>query len=257
MALYVEVGTSAAVFGGFGIATSVYVLHLVIEARASAERASRLAEARSRLVFEVQTAEERVRARVAGELHDDVIQALLAARQDLSDTIHGRGDRLENAAGTLDAAIGKLRRTAVDLHPAVPSQIGLRAALERTVDELERRAGARHKLFIAGDIPRSVEGTVYGLSRELLANASQHAEASLVHASIACGPTSITVTVVDDGRGLAVERRAEALAEGHLGLASWEYRLANQGGSLTISTGPEQGTTVTAVIPRNDLAGVS
>jgi two-component system NarL family sensor kinase len=56
---------------------------------------------------------------------------------------------------------------------------------------------------------------------------------------------AVELTVEDDGVGIAPERRAEALAEGHIGLASVGQRLRAAGGTLEI-TSSNAGTTAKA-----------
>ncbi len=55
---------------------------------------------------------------------------------------------------------------------------------------------------------------------------------------------SIELEVSDDGKGIAAERRREALAEGHIGLASVEQRVAANGGELRLQSDPGAGTRV-------------
>lgn len=53
----------------------------------------------------------------------------------------------------------------------------------------------------------------------------------------------------DDGRGFDPSRRAAALLDGHIGLASSEQRVRSAGGELVVSSAPGSGTTVQATLP--------
>jgi two-component system sensor histidine kinase DegS len=60
----------------------------------------------------------------------------------------------------------------------------------------------------------------------------------------------VILTVRDNGRGFdALAMRGQALAAGSLGLISMEERARLAGGSLTMQTGPAQGTIVVARFP--------
>jgi signal transduction histidine kinase len=64
------------------------------------------------------------------------------------------------------------------------------------------------------------------------------------------GDGEIEVEVADDGRGIAAGRRHEALAAGHIGLASLEQRVRSAGGSFELGAarGGQEGTGTRAVI---------
>ncbi|HTI34570.1 MAG TPA: PAS domain S-box protein, partial [Miltoncostaea sp.] len=59
----------------------------ITELRAAQEEVTRLAELRGRLVADALDAEDRARQRIAEALHDDVLQDLLSARQDLAEAL--------------------------------------------------------------------------------------------------------------------------------------------------------------------------
>ena len=54
--------------------------------------------------------------------------------------------------------------------------------------------------------------------------------------------------IADDGRGIPSGRQAEALAEGHIGLASVNERVRAAGGEFELSTSPA-GTRAVARLP--------
>ncbi|MFD0802849.1 sensor histidine kinase, partial [Streptomonospora algeriensis] len=62
---------------------------------------------------------------------------------------------------------------------------------------------------------------------------------------------TVTVTVRDDGPGIAPDRLDEAAAEGRLGIAqSIRGRIADIGGTTEITTAPGQGTEFEMRVPR-------
>ena len=96
--------------------------------------------------------------------------------------------------------------------------------------------------------------TVYRNVWEWLNNVGEHAAAASV--SINLGPrgtdrgAAVDVRIADNGIGLD-EAKLDRRAEGHLGLRLLEDRVNTLGGSLSLSTGPEAGAVVPAVLPNH------
>ena len=60
---------------------------------------------------------------------------------------------------------------------------------------------------------------------------------------------TVVLEVSDDGVGFDPRRPAEALADGHIGLASSTERVESLGGRVEIDSEPGRGTRVTATVP--------
>ena len=200
------------------------------------------------------TAEQRERRRLAGLLHDESVQTLSLARQELMDYRRtGRDDAYERARGAMDEAIGQLRGEIFELHPYVLDHAGLQAALDAIAERGAQRMGA--EITVAVD-PRAVgphDELLVVIARELIANAVRHSGATHVAVAVAADPEQIELQVRDDGRGFdPAERRAAALLDGHVGLASSEQRVRSAGGELIVSSRPGTGTSVRVPLP---LAG--
>jgi signal transduction histidine kinase len=87
--------------------------------------------------------------------------------------------------------------------------------------------------------------------REALANAREHGRASRARLRARATTAYIRATVVDDGRGFAVERAlAAAAASGRLGLAGMCERARLLGGHLAVDSSPGGPTTITVTLPR-------
>ena len=214
------------------------------------------ADERGRLVAQALSAEEHERRRLAELLHDETIQNLLVARQELRDH-HRRHDEdsYRRADSALAITVERLRGEIFELHPYVLEHAGLRAALTAHAESAARRAGARAAVEVDDvDLGESQQQLVLSLARELLSNAANHARASTIALRLETDAEGVVLVVADDGRGLAPQRRAEALAEGHIGLATSSERAAAAGGSLELVSAPGAGTTVTVRLPRRPPA---
>ena len=218
------------------------------ELRRSRRRVDELARERATLVAQVLEAEERERARVAQALHDDALQSLLAAHQDLIEAAPGRA-QVTRAHEIMGVAIERVRDAVSALHPVILEQRGLAAALEAVCTQAEHQGGFESKLDVAPGAVGASDGLVFSVARELVTNAARHADAKHLEVAVAEDGGAIVLTVSDDGRGIEPGRRDEALEEGHVGLASVVQRLEATGGSLEIESSPTSGTTAVARIP--------
>lgn len=215
--------------------------------RQHARQISELSASRSRLVEQILSAEEGERRRLADALHNDAMQNLLLARQDLA------GDLItdpQRARAALDVTIEQLRNAIFELHPAVFDHVGLAVAIEATANRAAQRGGFEAYVDVcvsAGDPER--DGLLFTVVRELLANAAQHSSASRVHVRIRELLDDVLVEVSDDGCGFQLQRLQEALVMGHIGLASIAERVEALGGTFHVDSHADLGTHVRVRMP--------
>ena len=164
-------------------------------------RVEELATARGRLLTEVLGAEERERKRLAEALHDETIQDLLAAGQDLDEARGGDEAALRRAREEVRSSVAQLRTTIADLHPFVLEHAGLEAALRSLVDR-RRQRGAALEPVRRRDAVGEHDRLVVSVARELIANAAKHADAGEVNVRLRRAGGEIVVEVADDGPGL-------------------------------------------------------
>ena len=137
-------------------------------------------------------AEESVRHRIAGELHDDSIQVMTATLLSLDRMLRAaQSDDLERvihagtaARETLASATDRTRRLSFELRPPMLGVHGLAWALRALAAEIERDAGI--KIRVRSRLRRYDETTetmVYRGIREALANVRKHSQAHQVRMS--------------------------------------------------------------------------
>lgn len=216
-----------------------------LESRLAAAEAE--LEDRKNFVAQVMDAEDRARRRIAQLIHDDALQSLLAANQDLMEAAPGR-EQVTRAHEVVSFTIAQLREAMLALHPVTLERGGLEQALAAVARQAERQSGGlRVSLEIDPNAVGRNDELVLALARELLANVARHANARSAHVAIADrGDDSIELLVADDGEGMSPERRREALSEGHIGLASVTQRVEANGGELDLATELGRGTSVRA-----------
>jgi signal transduction histidine kinase len=147
-------------------------------------------------------------------------------------------ERIDQAVGDLDETIRDIRATIFELRQA-DRRHGVRQQL---VDLLERYAeplGHLPSLRTDGPVDTAVDEKMteplMAVLTEALSNAARHAAASSVRVDLTVADGWVTLTVVDDGRGLPAHRHES-------GLANLRRRAADLGGDFEASSVPGGGT---------------
>lgn len=193
------------------------------------------------------------RQRIARNLHDTVIQDLIAVGMQIDSGSRRDRDaaaRTENAAVILDQLEGAVRR----LRGAVSALSGppLRATLGETVHavvaDAARVLGHAPAATITGpvdDLPERVGDHLVAVLREALSNISRHARATATTVVLTVRTGEVSLIVEDDGLGIA-----GGAGPGN-GLANIRHRAEELGGHATIAPRIPTGTRLcwTAPLP--------
>ena len=136
------------------------------------------------------------------------------------------------------------------LRPSVLDDLGLGAALERYAADYEHSHGIATRVEAPGPpperLPEAVETALYRIVQEALTNTAKHARAKSARIVLERRPSSVQVSVEDDGRGFDV---GDVGSGGRFGLSGMRERAALLGGSLIIESEPSRGARVIARIP--------
>jgi signal transduction histidine kinase len=196
--------------------------------------------------------QEAERARVARELHDDISQQLVILSLELdmlrSDQTQGDGaKRLSRAMETTQGISTSVRDLSHRLHPAKLRLIGIVAAL----DGLRRDFSLPHLpiAFCHRDVPAEIDHDValclFRVAQEALGNAIRHSDACHISVDLTGGPSSLTLTITDDGKGFDVD----GAPNGGLGLISMRERVEAIAGALEIQASRSSGTRLRVSVP--------
>jgi len=212
-------------------------------------------ENRQQFVAQVMEAEDRARRRIAQLIHDDALQSLLAANQDLMEAAPGR-EQVMRAHEVVSGTIAQLREAMLALHPVTLERGGLEQALGAVARQAERQCAG---LSVSVEIDPAALGhndeLVLAILRELLSNVARHSRATTATVKVTSADGSVELVVADDGEGMDPERRREALSEGHIGLASATQRIEANGGELRLESAPQSGTRVWASLSDQPATG--
>ena len=204
-------------------------------------------ESARKLVSQVMQAEDQGRRRIAQLIHDDSLQTLLAANQELMEAAPGRA-QVQRAHEVVEATIGRLREAMMALHPVTMERGGFELAVGAVARQAARQGGFEVAVELDPDAVGYGDELLLSVARELLTNAARHSGASTVSVVMRLEDETIRFEIADDGRGIPEGRRDEALAEGHIGLASVNERVAAAGGDFELETS-DAGTRVVTRLP--------
>jgi signal transduction histidine kinase len=207
---------------------------------------------RRALIRHITAAKEEERNRIAGEIHDDTVQLLVALQMRL-EMLGGRAvDATPNALGELSrvtaASIGRLRTLMFELRSDLLERYGLAGVLRELLGRTQEQYGLDFRLLdrLETETPSDVGINVYRIAQEAITNVRKHAGASFVEIDLEGHDDGVLLTVRDDGTGFDV--RAEGPAD-HAGIRFMRDRAERAGGWLQIASAPGTGTTVRSWIP--------
>jgi two-component system, NarL family, sensor histidine kinase UhpB len=205
-------------------------------------------------------AQERERARVARDLHDEANQALTGlvlriealrakAPPELSAELAETGAVAGRAMEELLTLARQLRPTALDDH-------GLRAALAGLVADLDRRSEitavfeCEQRKGSFADLGEEVQLVAYRVAQEALSNAARHSGARHLRVRLILTGAGLELRVSDDGCGFSFDEGKVGL-----GISGMRERALLAGGTLEIESRPNLGTRVRLLLPAADEEG--
>jgi len=217
-------------------------------------------EERIRLLSRAADASSDERRRIAGSLHDGIVQDLAAASFLLSgttDRLAGSADRtaqdavpsLRAAGGAVRNSVTALRSLLIEIYPPHLAQAGLSSALRNLAVRLQPR-----DVEVAIDVPDELDpppdvaALLFRVAQEALLNVTKHAQARTVRLTVREEDSAVTLEVTDDGIGFD-PTTVTATDDGHFGLAVLSDLAEAAGATLDIATAPQTGTALRLRVP--------
>jgi signal transduction histidine kinase len=202
----------------------------------------------------ITSAQEEERTRLARELHDDTIQAVIALKQrvqlaqrSIKDP-HGRQSltELEHLA---EQTVENLRRLTRALRPIYLEDLGLVTALEMLAHETRQNNGLIVDFQKTGEerrLSREAELSIYRIAQEALNNVVKHSKATQADLIIAFEASEIKLEVLDNGTGFDMPKSPTDFASnGHFGLLGIRERADLIGARLEVESETGRGTRLT------------
>lgn len=216
------------------------------------ERSRKKMQALSRRLLVVQEAE---RTRIAREIHDQLGQSLTALKFAVR-SLTGEGcdlaEKSREMNALLDDTIVMVRRIARELRPPVLDNLGVVAAVQREVDDFQKRTGLECRVSVSEtfpkvDQPRSV--AMFRVLQEALTNIARYSGATRVDVSLYETARTLCLRIHDDGCGIS---RSQPDASS-LGLLGMQERASLVKGTFNVERHRAGGTVVELTIPRPRL----
>lgn len=210
---------------------------------------------------EITRAQEEERKRIAQELHDETVQALLLLGRQIDDlTMRAKHMPKEEIPVCLEelhqetqAITQGVKRISQDLRPATLDRLGLLPALKWLASQMAEYSGLPITVEVIGKerrFPHEIELIMFRITQEALRNIWKHAAASSAEVVVEFKEGRTRITIRDDGKGFDPPRLVADLPRiGKLGLAGMQERAQLVGGTLSIESQPGCGTTVIAELP--------
>lgn len=212
-------------------------------------------------VEDVITSEEQSSRQLAFDLHDGLIQIIVASYQHLQAAQAWRGreskaeeQEIEQGVQLLRQAIYEARRLIGRLRPAGLDDFGLVHALRLYVAQLAEDADWRVSLDIDpnwGKLAPALEAALFRIVQEATTNARKYADAHRVRIELRVVQDRLRVSVRDWGRGFdpAIVSATPELGL-HMGLIGIRERARHWGGECVIVSQLGEGTSIVVSIPR-------
>ncbi|MGE5375370.1 MAG: histidine kinase, partial [Bacteroidota bacterium] len=193
----------------------------------------------------ITSAQEEERTRLARELHDDTIQAVIALKQRLQlaqklvNDPNGR-QSLKELETLAEQTVENLRRLTRALRPIYLEDLGLVTALEMLAREVSQNNSLNVSFQKTGRerrLAREVELSLYRIAQEALSNVVKHSQATEAGLKISFTEQDLQIEVSDNGTGFSVPRSPTEFApNGHFGLLGVHERADLIGAKLEVTS---------------------
>jgi signal transduction histidine kinase len=237
---------------GIGAANGMLIVVVVLTAVADRLQNHRnLLRSFSRRLVEVQEVERRHLAR---ELHDEVGQALTAAKINLQSAMSDAGAaltaRLQETISILERLLGQVRQISINLRPPMLDDLGLVPALRALLDQLGSRASVTVRFSeknVPEDLDAKIQTTCFRIAQEAITNAMRHANATQIDVDLRSEKGKLRLLIRDNGIGFDVGSVPAQTAG--LGLIGIKERAVLVGGRTKIVSSPDKGTSIEVLLP--------
>ena len=199
----------------------------------------------------ITAAQEEERNRLARELHDDTIQAVIALKQRVQLAKKSIRDQagnqsLQELETLAEQTIDNLRRLTRALRPIYLEDLGLVTALEMLARELSHNSPLTVDFTKQGQerrLTHETELALYRIAQEALNNVVKHSQATQAKLNISFDHSEIRMEVVDNGSGFDMPRSPTDFApSGHFGLLGIRERADLIGARLEVDSAVGRGT---------------
>ncbi len=205
----------------------------------------------------IQAAEQKVKDRIARDLHDDIAASMSGIRI-LSKVAHQQfADKVPDAAPLLEQISKSAQSTlesisdliwAVKPHPDYLNDIAdrMREYAQKFLDakDIDYQLNIPRNLPVM-ELDIEARRNTFLIFKEAINNAMKHSECTRMDISLLADAEKMTLLISDNGIGFDLQEKGST----GVGLSSMNKRAQEIGGELKITSEPEKGTKVSFVLP--------
>jgi signal transduction histidine kinase len=227
-----------------------------LRVRALAERQRLLEQHRAEITAlneRLTKAQEEERMRIAGELHDGVLQQITSLTLRLGTAIiklppdSDARARIKQSQKELMQMGAEIRHLSHELHPAALQKAGLPAALSSYCEEFGKLRGIPVPCDVdetVADLSPGAALCLYRIAQEALGNVAKHSKAKQAQVRLGCFHGNVSLSISDDGVGFTPDKKSVGL-----GLINMRERVYQLHGSFELHSEPGRGTMIEATVP--------
>jgi len=204
------------------------------------------------------------RARIANELHDDLLQNLSGFILQLDGLIKIVSDparaqnRIRDLREQTEQSLHETREAIWNIRSRSSDQ-GFQDELQDMVDQIAKGKPVRTVITVTGDrraVEPALAGQLLRIAREAVGNAIRHSGAKLIRVHVAYGAAdTLQISIIDDGCGFDLEQGSRKMK--HWGLSSMRERARDIGAEFKIITAPGEGTRIEVSVRSNSQSKLS
>ncbi len=196
-------------------------------------------------------AQERERAEIGRELHDNINQILTTTKMylDMALTEKDISEELTiKSHSNISTAIEEIRSLSKSLVPPSLGDIGLRAAVQEMINNLKISPKLTITLKTTGIakavIPGNIQLMVFRIVQEQMNNVLKHSQATIAEVKLALAKHLLVVTVTDNGVGFDPRTKTKGI-----GLSNIASRAEVHKGEMEVISSPGEGCILKISIP--------
>ncbi len=197
------------------------------------------------------------RNRLAGELHDTILQTVQATKMIADDARYDQTadaarlrETIENISDWLAQATSEARAALNALRASTMPKDDLAVAFQRAAEASGATASMRLLVSVEGaaqELHPILRDEIYRIGSEAIRNAALHSEATGLEVSLSYA-RDLTLRVRDNGKGIDPQVAASG-KPGHFGLRGMQERAGRIHGTFHLLSRPGSGTEVVLAVP--------
>ncbi|RXK59675.1 PAS domain S-box protein [Lacibacter luteus] len=196
-------------------------------------------------------AQEKERAEIGKELHDNIGQLLTTTKlylEMLKNNQENQEVLIDRSTNHINSIIGEVRNLSRSLVPHSLKDLGLIASINDLIDSFRLLGTFDVELISSDEVEEitnnTVQLTIYRIIQETLNNIVRHAEATHVLVKLTISSNQVLLYVEDDGNGFDLQN----IKKGQ-GIVNIKSRAELHEGTTEIITNPGQGCKLSVLIP--------